>query len=150
MSWKTLRVFAIFLLGGTLIAAHMIWLTTPLLTRIERPEGDVLVVGWIATFALGLVWILPAQCFVAAAAALQFSFLKRFSWPFVVFIIIPLAALIVTYRDVADCCDRLVPSDIRKLLYWTLIVAPAEVLCAWYVSKVPYLLGHQQLPAGER
>ncbi|MGJ4881208.1 MULTISPECIES: hypothetical protein [unclassified Bradyrhizobium] len=149
MNFRTPRVFAIFLLGGTLISAPVIWLTGPLLLQVERPrEGAV--VDLFAAFALSLAWILPAQLFVATAAALQVSFSKRISWPFALFFVIPVAALTITYRDIVDCCDRLVPSDVQKLLYWTMVVTPAELICAWYVSKMSFPLDHQQLPAGER
>ncbi|GLH81658.1 hypothetical protein SSBR45G_65670 [Bradyrhizobium sp. SSBR45G] len=155
MNLRTPRIFAIFWLGGTLISALMIWLTTPLLVLVAG-VGDSLLAQWdalgvrlIAALGLGVAWVMPGQLFVATAVAIQFSFLKRLRWPFVVFVMIPAAALLATYRDIADCCERPVPSDVQKLLYWTMIMAPAELICAWYVSKMPLPLHHQQLSAGE-
>ncbi len=102
--------------------------------------------SWLAAFTLGLIWVLPAQIFNATAAALVFSFAKRMPLLFVLTFMIPVCALIVTYRDISDCCDRIVPSDITKLLYWTLVVAPAELLCARYVSMMLHSTNDRRLP----
>lgn len=147
MTWSTPRVFAIFLLGGTLLSILIVWLTVPLLRLVERPnESDLVVTGWLAALVLGLIWILPAQALNATAAALMFSFSKRMPLLFVLAFLIPVGVLIVTYRDILDCCDRIVPSDVKKLLYWTLVIAPAELLCAWYVSKTLHSPNDPRMP----
>jgi hypothetical protein len=132
----SLRVFGVFFVGGTLASCLTLWLTDRLLWLVERPglPYEPLPGAWIGTLVLTLVWVSPAQLFVTTLATLYFSFLKRVSLWFVLFVMIPLCALIVTYRDISDCCDRIERGDIRKLLYWTLVVAPAELACAGYIS----------------
>jgi hypothetical protein len=68
-------------------------------------------------------------------ATLFFSFYRRLPLWFVIGVLIPLCALIVTYRHITDSRDWVERHDYRKLPYWTLVVAPAELLCARYVAK---------------
>jgi hypothetical protein len=137
VSTGTPRVFWVFLVGGTITSYLILWLTDRLFLFVESPElsyEDTLHAAWFSALALTGVWIFPAQAFVTILATLFFSFLKRISLWFVFFVMIPLCALIVTYRDISDSRDWIEKGDVRKLLYWTLVVAPAELLCAKYIS----------------
>jgi len=132
----SLRFLGIFFIGGLLVSFLILWLTDHWLWMVERPglPYEPLPGVWFGALVLTLVWIGPAQAFVAILATLYFSFMKCLPLWFVLFVVIPLCALIVTFRDISDCCDRLERSDMSKLLYWTLVIAPAELLCARYVS----------------
>jgi len=137
VSTSTPRVFWTFLLGGAFVSFVIVWLTDPLLIWISRPDlsYDPLPLSWIGALALTLVWVLPAQAFVGILATLYFSFHRRLPMWFVIGVLIPLGVLIVTYRHITDSRDWVERHDYRKLLYWTLVVAPAELLCARHVAK---------------
>jgi hypothetical protein len=79
--------------------------------------------------------VLPAQAFVTIVATLFFSFFKRVPIWFVVVVVIPICGLIVTYAAISDRYDTIQKGDFRKLLYWTFVVAPGELLSAKLVSR---------------
>jgi hypothetical protein len=138
VSTATPRVFAIFLIGGTSLACLMLWATERLLLLAQNPPlsyDDALPMGLFGALVLSCVWVLPGQAVVAILASFFFSFFKRIPVWFVLSVLVPVCALIVTYRDISDRHDAIQKSDYRKLLYWLLIITPGELLCARVVSR---------------
>jgi hypothetical protein len=135
VSSATPRVFAIFLVGGTLVSWLVLWLTGRLFFFVHDTSYDeVIPPAWFAYLALSLVWILPGQIFVAAVAGLFFSFFKRVPFWFVCSVLIPICGLIVTYRDITDRIYTIATSDLCKLLYWMFVVTPGALLCTKFVA----------------
>jgi hypothetical protein len=112
------------------------WATERLYLVVEDISYEqVLPMGLFGALVLTCVWVLPAQAFVTILATLFFSFFKRVPVWFVVVVIIPICGLIVTYAAISDRYDAMQKSDFRKLLYWTFVVAPGELLSAKLVSR---------------
>jgi hypothetical protein len=95
----------------------------------------VLPMGLFGALVLTCVSVLPAQAFVTVVATLFFSFFKRVPIWFVVLAVIPMSGLIGTCRDISDRYDTIKTGDFRKLLYWSLVIAPGELLGARLVSR---------------
>jgi hypothetical protein len=149
----SLRVFGVFFVGAPFVSFLMLCLTQRWFWLVERLgfPYEPSPVHWFEAFLLTLVWIVPAQAFVTVLATLYYSFFKRIPLWFVLSAMIPLCALIVTYKDISDCCDRIERGDIRKLLYWTLVITPAELMCARYVSrKIASLPGYAGTDIGDK
>jgi hypothetical protein len=147
----TARVFATFLIVGTIVAWPMLWMTERVLLSIQDPPlsyNEVLSAGLLGAFALSLVWVLPGQLFVAVLASLAYSFFKRVPLWLVLLVLIPACGLIATYRDLSDRGDAIQRSDYRKLLYWLVIVTPGELLCARIVSRKFAPQAAQAVPGG--
>jgi hypothetical protein len=130
------RVFWTFLVCGTTGSLLVLWATERLYASVEGISYEqVLPTGLFGALALTCVWVLPAQLFVTIVATLFFSFFRRLPLWFVIVVIIPICGLMVAYWDISDRSDTIQKSDFRKLLYWTLVVAPGEVLGATLVSR---------------
>ena len=134
MRATTSRVFWIFLVGGTLVSYLVLVMTEHWFRIVENVSYEEILSPGLAYFFLTCVWILPAQAFVTILASLFFSFFRRIPLWFVLLIMIPVCGLIVTYRDVSDRYDSVQLSDFRKLLYWTLIITPGELLCVRFIA----------------
>jgi hypothetical protein len=130
------RVFWTFLVCGTTGSLLVLWATERLYASVEGISYEqVLPIGLFGALALTCVWVLPAQLFVTIVATLFFSCFRRLPLWFVIVVIIPICGLMVAYWDISDRSDTIQKSDFRKLLYWTLVVAPGEVLGATLVSR---------------
>ena len=135
MRKATAPVFWIFLIGGTLVSYLVLWSTERWLIVVENLSyEEVLPPGLIGLFFLTCVWVFPAQTFVTILASLFFSFFRRIPLWFVLFIMIPVCGLIVTYRDISDRHESIEKSDFRKLLYWTFVITPGQLICAKLIS----------------
>ena len=136
MTKTTPRVFWTFLLVGILASYWVLWATERLYLFVESvaPE-EVLPMGLFGALVLTCVWVLPAQAFATIVATLFFSFFKRVPLWFVLLVVIPICGLIVTYRDISDRYETIQRGDFWKLLYWTLVIAPGELLSAKFVSR---------------
>jgi hypothetical protein len=132
----TPRVFWTFLFVGILASYCVLWATERLYLFVEgvSPE-EVLPMGLFGALVLTCVWVLPAQAFVAVVATLFFSFFKRVPLWLVLLVVIPICSLVVTYRDISDRYDTIQKGDFWKLLYWTLVIAPGELLSVMLVSR---------------
>jgi hypothetical protein len=114
----------------------VLWATERLYLFVEGISYEqVLPMGLFGALVLTCVWVLPAQAFVTIVATLFFSFFKRVPIWFVVVVVIPICGLIVTYAAISDRYDTIQEGDFRKLLYWTFVVAPGELLSAKLVSR---------------
>ena len=129
------RVFWTFLACGTASSLLVLWATERLYLLVEGSSFEEVSTGLFAALALTCIWVLPAQLFVTIVATLFYSFFKRLPLWFVIVVIIPVCGLIVAYWDISDRSDTIQKSDYRKLLYWTLVVAPGELLGAVFVSR---------------
>lgn len=135
MSGATPRVIGIFLLAGTLVSYLTLWATERWLLLVENlRHEDVVPLGLFGALALTLVWILPGQAFVSILAGLFFSFFKKVPLWFVLFVMIPACALMLTYRDISDRGNWVEKGDVGKLLYWSFVVAPGELLRARFIA----------------
>jgi hypothetical protein len=130
------RVFWTFLVCGTTGSLLVLWATERLYASVEGISyQQVLPIGLFGALALTCVWVLPAHLFVTIVATLFFSFFRRLPLWFAIVVMIPICGLMVAYWDISDRSDTIQKSDFRKLLYWTLVVAPGEVLGATLVSR---------------
>ena len=130
------RVFWTFLVCGTTSSLLVLWATERLYLIAEGISYEaVLPVGLFGALALTCIWVLPAQIFVTTLATVFFSFSRRVPLWFVIVVVIPICGLIVAFWDISDRSDTIRKSDYRKLLYWTLVVAPGELLGAMLVAR---------------
>jgi hypothetical protein len=145
------RVFWTFLVCGTMSSLLVLWATERLYAFVEGISYEwVLPVGLFAALALTCLWVLPAQLFVTIVATLFYSFFKRLPLWFVIVVVIPICSLMVAHWDISDRSDTLQKSDLRKLLYWTLVVAPGELLGATLVARASARLPrHASVRGGE-
>jgi len=137
VSIRTPYVFATFLIGGTLLSWLVFGATERIFLFAQNPPESLdgfLPMGLFGSFVLSCAYILPAQAFVSVLASLYFSFFKRIPIWFVLLVVIPLCGSIVTYRNVSDRDKTLQREDFRTLLYWMVVVTPAELLCAKFVA----------------
>jgi hypothetical protein len=129
------RVFWTFLVCGTMSSLLVLWATERLYLFVEGSSYEEVSMGLVGALLLTCIWVLPAQVFVTTLATLFFSFFNRLPLWFVIVVVIPICGLIVAFWDISDRSDTIQKSDFRKLQYWTLVVAPGELLGAMLVSR---------------
>jgi hypothetical protein len=136
VSKPTPRMFWTFLFCGTFSSCLVLWARERLHLLVEAISPEkVLPRGLFGALVLTCVSVLPAQAFVTVVATLFFSFFGRVPIWFVVLVVIPMCGLIVAYRDISDRYDTIQTGDFRKLLHWSLVIAPGELLGARLVSR---------------
>lgn len=143
MTITTPRVVLIFLGVGTLASYLVLLATERLLLFVEYPQRSYEEIQQLAAGPLGILvvtclLVLPAQVVTSAFAGLAFSFTRRVPlWT--VLLLVPLCGLFATYRDVTldgyPATISLGLNEVRKLLYWTFVVSPGQLVSAAIVAK---------------